>query len=86
MAVKRTTITVERDTIMVVRNARAEGIWCSLCGAQVDAIDLPGRGLAELLATNEAREWMASGALHVIHEADGPLRVCLASLLRCFQL
>ena len=36
----RTRITVERDTIMLVRHARAEQAWCPICANVVDVVTL----------------------------------------------
>lgn len=85
MAAKRTRITVERDTIMLVRHARAERAWCPICRDEVDVMALGSEALAELLAANEVQGWIAAGRLHVSREPNAPVRICLPSLLRCFE-
>lgn len=86
MLVKTARITIETDTVMVVRQARTARAWCPLCQAQVDAItlddaDFPGRdGIVHM------REWLKTGSLHLWQRPDGPAQICLASLLRCFEL
>lgn len=81
----RTRITVERDTIMLVRHARAERAWCPLCGDIVDVITLGDEALAEFMASNDVQGWMTAEKLHVSRQANGPIRICLASLFRCFE-
>jgi len=85
MAVKTTRITVERDTIVVVRNAKADRGWCELCGAEVEVISLESDGLAAVLRANETERWIEAVKLHVLREPGRPSRVCLGSLLRCFE-
>jgi hypothetical protein len=81
----RTRITVERDTIMLVRHARAEQAWCPLCDNVVDVVILANEALAEFIASNDVQGWITTEKLHVSCQANGPVRICLASLLRCFE-
>ena len=85
MAAKSTRITVEKDTIMLVRHARAEQAWCPICGSHVDVVTLAKEALAEFLASHDVQGWIAAGKLHVSREPNRPIRICLASLLRCFE-
>jgi hypothetical protein len=85
MAAKTTRITLEKDTIMLVRHARAEQAWCPICGNVVDVVALANDALSEFLASNDVRGWIAAGKLHMSREPNGPVRICLASLLRCFE-
>src|SRR5579863_4547660 len=85
MGVRSTRITVEQETIMVVRHAKAERSWCPLCGAEVDVITLGDEGLAEVLTAKETHGSIAAGKLHLLQEAEGTARICLSSFLRCFE-
>ena len=85
MAVKTTRITVKRDTIMLIRHARTEQAWCPVCGGDVEVVTLEREDLLEFLAANGVREWIAAGRLHASRELNGPIRICLDSLLRCFE-
>ncbi len=85
MASKTTRITVEKDTIMLVRHARAEQAWCPICGNVVDVVALANEALAEFLASNDVQRWIGAGELHMSREPNGPVCICLASLLRCFE-
>jgi hypothetical protein len=85
MRVRTTRITVERDTTMVIRRAGSERSWCALCATEVDVVSLYGEVLTEILAQGIAHGWIAAGQLHVIDRPSEPTRICLASLLRCFE-
>ena len=85
MAAKTTRITVQKDTIMLVRHARAEQAWCPICGSHVDVVTLAKEALAEFLTSNDVQGWIAAGRLHLSREPHGPTHICLASLLRCFE-
>jgi hypothetical protein len=85
MVVRMVRITVETDTIMVLRHARTERAWCPGCRADVEVITLDGGSLPETKASAQIREWHDTGNLHLWQTAGGPVRLCLASLLRCFE-
>lgn len=85
MSVRTTRITLERDTVMVVRRTSAERFWCPLCAAEVDAVALDGNALAEILTEAAAHGPIADRELHVIDRLGEPTRVCLPSLLRRFE-
>lgn len=85
MVVKRARITVETDTIVVVRQARTKRAWCPWCQAVVDAITLDGANLPETCAAAQIQEWLNTRELHLWQQPEGPLQICLGSLLRCFE-
>lgn len=70
---------------MLVRHARAEQAWCPHCGGVVDAVTLANEALAEFLASNDVQRWITTEKLHVSRQVNGTVRICLASLLRCFE-
>jgi hypothetical protein len=84
--VKTARITIETDTVMVVRQARTARVWCPLCQVQVDAITLEESNFHELSSAAHRREWLRTGYLHLLQPSDGPAQICLVSLLRCFEL
>jgi hypothetical protein len=85
MAVRTTRITVEQDTIMIIRRASVELIWCSLCGAEAEVISLGGTVQDGVRSGGLPPEWAASGRLHILNQPDGSTCVCLPSLLGCFE-
>ena len=82
----RTRITVERDTILLVRHARVEQAWCPFCGTVVDVVTLPNEDVAEFMASIDVQGWIITQKLHTSRQANGGLRICLLSLIRCFEL
>jgi len=85
MTLRTTRITVEHNTILVVHNASVERAWCPVCCAEADVISIGSKSPAEVLASNEGQEWIATGKFHVSSQPNQPVRICLTSLLRCFE-
>lgn len=83
--VKTARITVETDTVMIVRRATACRGWCPVCRAEADVVTLGQDSAADLGATVQTEEWVRTGKLHVWRQPDGPTQICLVSLLRCFE-
>jgi len=86
MVVRKARITVETDTVMVVRRAKTACGWCPQCGAEVEVITLDNAGATEPAATAQLQEWLSTDKLHIWQIADGPAQICLASLLKCIEL
>ena len=84
MRVKTTRITLERDSITLINRFGVDRSWCPACAMEVDAVAI--EGLVKVLTDDTAQSWIAAGELHVSRCSGEPDRVCLASLLRCFQL
>ena len=84
MAVKTTRITVETETLIVVRRAKATLAWCPDCRAEVDVITLDHDSLTEPSTAAQIHEWHATGKLHFWQSANGPAQICVTSLLQCF--
>ena len=84
-AKKTTRITVETETLMIVRNAAATRGWCSDCRAEVNLITLDDNTLAEATTAARVREWLVASKLHFRQTATGSLQICLTSLLQCFE-
>lgn len=84
--VKTARITVETDTVMIVRQATTSRGWCPVCCAEADVVTLGQDSAADPSATTQIEEWVRTGQLHVWHQPDGPTQLCLASLLHCFEL
>lgn len=84
--VRTARITVETDTVIVVRQAKTACAWCPKCGAEVEVITLEIASITEEAATAQLQEWLSTGKLHLWQIADGPAQICLASLLQCFEL
>jgi len=85
MVLRTTRITVETDTLMVIRRARAILAWCPDCRAEVNVIALGSDGLAEAATVAQLQHWLDTGKLHSWQPADGPLQICVPSLLQCAE-
>jgi hypothetical protein len=83
MVLKSSRVTVETDTLLVVRRAKAVTAWCPACGAEVDAITLTPDSFAEPAAVAEMQQWLAAGRLHLWRSGEGQVQVCVGSLLQC---
>jgi hypothetical protein len=83
VAVKTTRITVETETLIIVRRAQATLAWCPDCRAEVDVITLGQDSLIESATAAQIHEWQSTGKLHLWQPAHGLARICVTSLLQC---
>ncbi|HVO59342.1 MAG TPA: hypothetical protein VMT53_00325 [Terriglobales bacterium] len=83
MVVKSIRVTVETDTLMVVRHAKAVSAWCPDCGAHVDAVTLTPESFPDAASAALMQQWLAAGKLHLWHSTEGAVQVCVNSLLLC---
>ena len=77
--VRTTRITVETESVAIVRTRTTAPGWCPDCGAEVDAVIL------DPTLTSQIQEWHSTGKVHVWQEPGGPTRLCLSSLLRSIE-
>jgi len=84
--VKTTRITIETERILVVRRAEQVAGWCPICCRQGEFILLDNAALMEPVLAAQINEWHGTGKLHLLLEENGSTRICLASLLCCFEL
>lgn len=59
--------------------------WCPNCQAEVNLIALDDATLSELCAAAHIQEWIAKDKVHAWQPANGSARICLPSLLACFE-
>jgi hypothetical protein len=82
--VQRTTrITVETDTFLVIRGAKAVVAWCPGCQSEVDAITLTPDSLNDPATAAQLEAWLRTGKLHFWHTAEETVQICVPSLLQC---
>ena len=86
---RKTTITIETSSRVVVRTVGSTRGWCPQCGAEVDFIAV---GNVDAAPQGPSAAWMAwlepgleSGALHRLVARDGGTLLCLESLLALMQ-
>jgi hypothetical protein len=85
MVVKTTRITIETESLVVVHRGKTIVTWCPVCCAQAEAMTLEGDSLSEDIPSTLLRDLLAAGKLHLWSSDGGPARICLTSLLRCFE-
>jgi hypothetical protein len=81
---KTTRITVETETLVIVRHAKAAKSWCPACRAEVDVVTVDSDSVIEPATAAQIRERLATGKLHLSQPANGPIQICVSSLLQCF--
>ena len=82
VAVKATRITVETETMLIVRRAKAALAWCPSCHAEVDVITLDN--VPEPVTVAHIHEWFGTSKLHFWQMPEGPVGICVKSLLQFF--
>jgi hypothetical protein len=82
---KRTKITLETDSLLVLRGRSSLKAWCSRCGSEVEMIPLDGVGVISNLLPPEVEAWIDSEDLHHAIDADGASLICLNSMLKRFR-
>jgi len=82
---KQTRITIETDSLLILRGRSSLRAWCSRCAADVEMIALDDTGVVTNLERAELEAWLNSGELHRLQTADGATLTCLNSLLARVQ-
>jgi hypothetical protein len=78
---KRTILTIETESLLVVRGNGVPRSWCEQCGAETEMIGMMNLGVVTNLDRSAMEEWLNSGDLHHSVASDGSPAVCLTSLL-----
>jgi len=82
---KQTKITIETDSLLILRGRSSVRAWCPGCVAEVEMIALEDMGVISNLERPELEEWLNSGELHRLQATDGAALTCLNSLLARVQ-
>lgn len=82
---RQTKITLESDSLLIVRGRNARRGWCPLCAAEGEMVALENVGVISNLEPAALEEWLNSGELHRSQTADGSALICLNSLLARVQ-
>jgi hypothetical protein len=78
---KQTKITIETDSILVLRGRKPSRAWCADCGAEEEMIPLNDVGIVSNLPRLEVEAWMQAEDLHHSVTSDGVSLICLSSIL-----
>ena len=79
---KKTRVTIETETLLVLRAQKQLRAWCPQCGAEVEMIRLDEAGVISNLSPAGVEAWMPAENLHRCLSVDGALLVCLDSMLK----
>jgi hypothetical protein len=82
---RQTKITIETESLLVLRARSTRHAWCAACAAKGEVIALEEVGLISNLERSALEEWVNSGNLHRWQTADGSTLICLNSLLTRLQ-
>lgn len=82
---KQTKITIETESLLVLRGRTLLRAWCQQCGADTEMIPLEGVGVISNLPSPEVEAWIESDELHRSQASDGGTLICLNSLLKRVQ-
>ena len=78
---KRTKITIETQSLLILRGRNSKRAWCPQCAAEAEMIALENTGVIANLDRPELEEWLHSTEPHRLQAADGSTLICLNSLL-----
>ena len=82
---KQTKITIETDSLLILRGQGSQRAWCSTCATEVESIALERTSVISNLDQSALEEWLNSEDLHWLETTDGSARICLSSLLARVQ-
>jgi hypothetical protein len=61
---KQTKITIETDSLLILRSRNSRRAWCPLCASEGEMIALENVGVISNLERTALEEWLNSGKLH----------------------
>jgi hypothetical protein len=82
---KQTKITIETESLLILKGRTTNRAWCPDCAAVRDVIALEDIGVISNLERPALEEWLNSGNLHRSQAADGSTLICLNSLIAQVQ-
>ena len=82
---KQTKITIETDSLLILRGRTALRAFCQQCSGETEMIPLEGIGVISNLPPVEGEAWIESQDLHRSQASDGGTLICLNSLLKRVQ-
>lgn len=83
---KRTRITIETDSLLVLRRRNSHWAWCPQCDAEAEMIPLNDVGVISNLPLTQVQAWVESPDLHHTKSAGGTDLICLNSMLKRFRI
>ena len=82
---KHTKITIETDTLLVLRGRTPILAICPECSVEREMIPIHEVGIVSNLTPSEVAAWMQAEDLHRTYAPDGALLLCMNSILKRLQ-
>jgi hypothetical protein len=82
---KQTKITIETESLLILRGRNARRAWCPQCAAEAEVIALEEVGVISNLDRSAFEQWVNSPGLHRSETPTGSTLICLNSLLARVQ-
>jgi hypothetical protein len=82
---KQTRITIETESLLILRGRKSRRAWCPQCAADSEVIALEEVGVISNLDRSAFEQWINSGELHRSETPNGSTLICLNSLLARVQ-
>jgi hypothetical protein len=82
---RQTRITIETESLLVLKAGGSLRGWCPRCQAECELIPIDGVGVTSNLAPGAVEAWIESEELHHSRSADDAPLICLNSLLKRVQ-
>jgi len=82
---KQTKITIETESLVILRGRTMNRAWCPACAAEREVIAIEDIGVISNLKRAALEDWFNSGNLHRLQTADDSTLICLNSLLAQVQ-
>ena len=83
---KLTKITIESESLLMLRGRSSTRGWCPQCGAEAEMVAWENVGVVSNLDLSGLQAWLNSGELHRSQtDDDGSPLICLNSLLARVQ-
>jgi hypothetical protein len=82
---KKTKITIETDSLVMLRARNSTRAWCPRCGAEGEMVALESVVVVTNLERPALEEWLNAVELHRSRAPDGSTLICLNSLLARVQ-
>ncbi len=82
---KQTRITIDTDSLLILRGRSSQRAWCAACAAEVESIAMEHTAVISNLDQSAIEDWLNSEELHRLESVDGSALICLNSLLARVQ-
>ncbi len=82
---KRTTVTIETNSLLIFRARTVRRAWCPQCGAEAEMLVSANTAASPDPGQDAVEKWLNSMDLHRGQARDGTSLICLDSLLAHVQ-